>query len=98
MTKPLTDNHYRRLLDAAPDGIVEVDASGRIILANSQVERMFGYKREELLGQRVEMLVPERFRGRHPANRNATVRTRPFARWDRGWTYERSVRMELNLR
>jgi PAS domain S-box-containing protein len=69
MSKPLTDNHYRRLLDAAPDGIVEVDASGRIILANSQVERMFGYKREELLGQRVEMLVPERFRGRHPAHR-----------------------------
>lgn len=69
MTKPLTDNHYRCLLDAAPDGIVEVDASGRIILANSQVERMFGYKREELLGQRVEMLVPERFRGRHPAHR-----------------------------
>ena len=69
MTKPLTDDHYRRLLDAAPDGIVGVDALGRIVLVNSQVERMFGYEREELLGKGVEMLIPERFRGRHPAHR-----------------------------
>lgn len=69
MSKPPTDNHYRRLLDAAPDGIVGIDASGQIILVNSQAERMFGYKREELLGKGVEILIPERFRGRHPAHR-----------------------------
>jgi len=66
---PVTDNRYRRLLEAAPDGIVEVDCSGRIVLVNSQAERMFGYGREELLGKSVEMLMPERFRGRHPAHR-----------------------------
>jgi PAS domain S-box-containing protein len=66
---PVADNRYRRLLEALPDGIVEVDTSGRIVLVNSQAERMFGYRREELLGKSVEMLVPERFRGRHPANR-----------------------------
>ena len=66
---PVADNRYRRLLEAAPDGIVEVDGSGRIVLVNSQAERMFGYRREELLGKSVEMLMPERFRGRHPAHR-----------------------------
>jgi len=66
---PVADNRYRRLLEAAPDGIFEVDRSGRIVLVNSQAERMFGYRREELLGKSVEMLMPERFRGRHPAHR-----------------------------
>ena len=64
------DHQYRRLLDAAPDGILGVDASGRIFLANSQAERMFGYRREEILGKPVELLMPERFRGRHPAHRD----------------------------
>jgi PAS domain S-box-containing protein len=66
---PVADSRYRQLLEAAPDGIVEVDASGRILLVNSQAERMFGYSREELLGQSVEMLMPDRFRGRHPTHR-----------------------------
>jgi PAS domain S-box-containing protein len=65
----VTDNRYRRLLEAAPDGIVEVDGCGRIVLVNSQAERMFGYRREELLGKSVEILMPQRFRGRHPAHR-----------------------------
>lgn len=66
---PSAENRYRRLLEAAPDGIVEVDASGRIVLVNSQAERLFGYRREELLGKPVEILMPERFRERHPAHR-----------------------------
>lgn len=68
-TGPAADSRYRRLLEAAPDGIFEVDTSGRILLVNSQAERMFGYRREELLGKPVEMLMPERFRGRHPGHR-----------------------------
>src|SRR5271166_2802063 len=66
---PDADNRYRNLLEAAPDGIVEVDGSGRIVLVNSQAERMFGYRREELVGKSVEILMPQRFRGRHPAHR-----------------------------
>ncbi len=69
LSGPIADNRYRRLLEAAPDGIVEVDASGRIVLVNSQAERLFGYQREELLGKRVEILMPERYRERHPAHR-----------------------------
>ena len=57
------------LLEAAPDAIVLVDAEGRIVLMNSEVENLFGFQRMELLGQRVEMLVPERFRGGHPGHR-----------------------------
>jgi PAS domain S-box-containing protein len=66
---PIADNRYRRLLEAAPDGIVEVDGTGRIVLVNSQAERLFGYRREELLGKPVEVLMPERFRERHPIHR-----------------------------
>jgi PAS domain S-box-containing protein len=66
---PIAENRYRRLLEAAPDGIVEVDGSGRIVLVNSQAERLFGYRREELLGKSVEILMPERFRERHPKHR-----------------------------
>lgn len=66
----MPDNRYRRLLEAAPDGIVEVDDSGRIVLVNSQAEKLFGYRREELLGKSVEILMPGRFRERHPKHRS----------------------------
>lgn len=60
---------FRSLLEAAPDSMVIVDATGRIELVNAQTERLFGYGREELLGKNVELLVPERYRLRHIRNR-----------------------------
>jgi PAS domain S-box-containing protein len=60
---------YRALIDAAPDGIVIVNQEGRIVLVNAQTEKLFGYKRAELLNQPVEILVPERARGKHRFHR-----------------------------
>ncbi len=61
---------FRDLLEAAPDAVVGVTPDGRINLVNAQTERLFGYGRDELLGEPVEMLVPEYARGRHPAHRD----------------------------
>ena len=60
---------FRGLLESAPDAILIVDRSGRIVLVNAQTERLFGYPRAALLGQPVEMLIPNRFVGGHEHHR-----------------------------
>jgi PAS domain S-box-containing protein len=60
---------FRGLLEAAPDAMVIVDRHGRIVLVNAQTEALFGYAREELLGQSVELLMPDRHRGSHIGHR-----------------------------
>ena len=62
---------FRGLLEAAPDAIVGVNAAGDIVLINAQAERLFGYQREEMLGQPLEMLIPESARSVHPRHRAA---------------------------
>jgi PAS domain S-box-containing protein len=60
---------FRGFLEAAPDAVVIVDAGGKIVLVNSQTEKLFGYPRAELLDQTVEILIPDRYRNRHPGHR-----------------------------
>lgn len=63
------DQKFKALLESAPDAIIIVKYDGSITLVNSQAEKIFGYQREELLGKDIEILVPERFRSRHPGHR-----------------------------
>jgi PAS domain S-box-containing protein len=72
---------FRGVLEAAPDAFVLVDTSGRVALVNSETERLFGYPRDELLGELVELLVPQRFHtghARHRMNYFADPQTRPM--------------------
>jgi PAS domain S-box-containing protein len=72
---------YRGLVETAPDAIVGVDDSGRIALVNAQAERLFGYRRDEIIGKPVELLVPESVGAVHPRHRALYVadpRPRPM--------------------
>ncbi|MBI3662324.1 MAG: PAS domain S-box protein [Acidobacteria bacterium] len=75
------EGKFRDIVEAAPDAIVGVDAGGRIMLVNHQAEAVFGYSREELLGEAIEILLPEQHRGAHVGHRTGYVQaptTRPM--------------------
>jgi len=88
--EPITESHlhsfepdpkFRVFLEAAPDGIVIVGSDARILIVNSQTEKMFGYQREELIGQFVEILLPDKYKISHVAQRNSYINkpnTRPM--------------------
>lgn len=68
-----SENVFKELFNAAAEGLVVVDKSGTIQLVNPRVEHMFGYKKEELIGRPVEILMPDSFRQGHRAHRQAYV-------------------------
>jgi PAS domain S-box-containing protein len=73
----------RSLFEAASEGVVVVDPHGRIVSVNGKAEELFGYARSELIGQPVEMLMPDRYRDAHPRHRReyfASPRSRPMGR------------------
>jgi PAS domain S-box-containing protein len=77
----LSEQRFRALFEFSPDAVLVTDQQGNIAEVNGQVENFFGYDRAELLGQPVEVLIPERFRKTHPARRNeyaSNPRTRPM--------------------
>ena len=73
------EERYRKLIEAAPDGIVIIDHDGVIRLINAQTEALFGHARDDLLGRSIEVLVPERLRDAHERHR-ATFIADPAAR------------------
>ncbi len=60
------EERFRQVVESAPNAMVMINTSGQIEMVNAQTEQLFGYARREMLGQPIEMLVPERFRGHHP--------------------------------
>jgi len=60
------EEQFHLVVEAAPSGVVLMNPEGRVVLVNRETERLFGYTRDELTGQPVDVLVPERFRGDHP--------------------------------
>ena len=70
---------FRQVVESAPNAIVMINGAGNIEMVNAQAERVFGYERMELLGQPIEMLVPERFRKAHPGLRGSFF-SRPVSR------------------
>ncbi len=68
---PVDDSeaYFRNLLESAPDAMIIIDGEGKITIMNAQAETMFGCSRDDVLGQRIEVLLPERFRKRHLEHR-----------------------------
>ncbi|MGA8294837.1 MAG: PAS domain-containing protein [Rhodoplanes sp.] len=66
----IRDDEFRLLFEAAPNGMIVIDQAGAIVFINAQTEKLFGYSRGELVGQAVELLLPERFRATHAALRD----------------------------
>ncbi len=73
------DQKFKDLLESAPDAMVIVNRDAEMVLVNAMAVNLFGWRREELLGQKIDMLVPERFRARHPENRHGFF-VQPHAR------------------
>ena len=74
VTRDITESmrlreRFQQAVESAPNGMVMINSEGTIVLVNAQTERLFGYCRADLLGQPVELLVPERYRTKHPAMR-----------------------------
>jgi PAS domain S-box-containing protein len=75
LNRPIADELFPQLVDAAPDAMVVVDGDGRIVLVNKQAEALFGHARAELVGRAIETLIPERYRGAHVGHRTGFTRS-----------------------
>lgn len=92
------DQKFKDLLEAAPEAMVIVGHDARIVLANHQAVNLFGWRSEELLGQKIEMLVPERFRSLHREDRHSYM-VKPHSRpMDAGIDLSDDARTVLNFR
>jgi PAS domain S-box-containing protein len=94
----LNDEQFRLLLDAVPNGMMVTDEAGVITFVNSEIQKMFGYSREELIGRGVEGLIPERFHAAHPGMRRHFAKSPQSQPMDRGATSSECTRTPPNFR
>ena len=81
------EERFRQVVESAPNAMVMISGAGKIEMVNAQAERVFGYERKEMLGQPIEMLVPERFRENHPQPTRLVLRqARSRVPWARAAT------------
>ena len=73
-TQKLTEEKFRLAVESCPSGMVIVDRFGKIVLVNGEIERLFGYGRDELLGRKIDLLVPESLRAQHILHRDSFTR------------------------
>ncbi len=81
------------LLESASQGVISIDRTGRIVLANRRAEEMFGYSREELLGARIEILLPESKRGGHTRERDQYFSSPTRVPWASAWIWPGAAMM-----
>ena len=65
-----SEAYLKCVIEAAPNGLLMVNRAGKIVLCNAEIEALFGYSRNEIVGSELEILIPKRFRGNHPGYRN----------------------------
>jgi PAS domain S-box-containing protein len=87
-----SEERFRLAVEAAPSGMVMSDADGRIVMVNAHAETLFGYDRDELVGERIELLVPERFKPGHPSYRETYAGQPRRGRWAPAVTCSRGAR------
>jgi PAS domain S-box-containing protein len=89
---------FRRLMKSAPDAMLVVNRAGKILLVNDQVQRLFGYEREELLNHEIEILMPQRFRDSHLGHREVFFSNLAFERWGQVWSFTGFIKTVTRLR
>ena len=72
-TQQFSQELFQGLLESAPDGIIIADSCGNIMLVNSQTEKMFGFQRKDLIGQPIEILVPDRYQTHHATGSTSRI-------------------------
>lgn len=93
-----SESKFMGLLESAPDAMVIADSIGRIQMINAQTEWIFGYKRDEIIGKEVEVLIPERFHSKHTGHRQGYVEHPKCVGWELVWSYSENGKMEANFR
>jgi PAS domain S-box-containing protein len=93
-----SEERFASLLESAPDAVVITDADGKVVLVNAQTEMLFGYDRDELFGQSVEILLPESVWQRHLGHRVGYLDDPRTRRWVSGLRSRAGARTAVSFR